>query len=536
LVASRTETNVTANHSFTATFAIDPVVPPTLFTLTYTAGSNGSITGASSQSVASGANGTAVTAVAVTGFHFVSWSDGSLSASRTELNVTSNQAYSATFAPDGIQPPSDNATYVLSYSANTGGSISGDTAQTLSPGADGSTVTAVAQTGYHFVSWSDGRTSASRTDTNVLADHTYTANFAQDAVVPITHTVSAGAGPNGTVVPLGSRVVNDGDTLEITITPDANYHVATVFVDGVSVGTPTSYTFSNITADHTLSATFAINSNGTTGPGGGLPTNPDGSTSTIVPEGTDGVKATESGVNDPVVLSLIQGGTGVQLAAKDWLIQIASDKKQVYGIQLPTKIQVYVIRGVNATTNGTGFLPGTIARVYLYSTRTYLGEATVQANGTFAAHFPVSAATTLGYHVMQVEGTAFDGKFRTAAVGLQVIAKPKTGLVYLGTIYYGLNVSKLNATNIAKVAAVIASATQNNFKKVWIYGFTDRQTGVNNQVLSRLRSSKISNLLNAILPKSIVGFKYFGPANPKDAAHTEVAYAQNRRSEIWAQP
>ena len=527
--ASRTDANVTASHSYTATFAINPVVPPTVYTLTYIANANGTISGVSPQSVVSGGDGTQVRAVPNTGFHFVSWSDGKLTAARTDFGVLGNISVSASFAPNGIQPPTNTTTFTLSYGVNGNGSISGAATQVVSPGANGTLVTAIPSSGYHFVSWSDGLTTATRLDTNVLADHAYVANFGKDLVVPVTHTVFVSSGPNGAVVPLGARVVNDGDTLQITITPNANYHVNDVVVDGVSVGVTNTYTFVGIVSDHTISATFAVNTNGTTDPGTG------GSSTPIISEGTDGVKATESGVNVPVVLSLLQGGTGVQLSAKNWMIQIASDKKSVYGIKLPTKIQVYLIRGVNATTNGTGFMPGTIARVYLYSTRLYLGEATVLADGTFAAHFPVSAATTLGYHVMQVEGTSYDGQPRTAAVGLQVINKPATGLVQLGSILYDLNISKLNATNIAKVAAAIATISAGNFKKIWIYGYTDRQTGVNNQALSRLRSKQISDLLNAILPKAIVGFKYFGPANPKNSAHTQAAYAQNRRAEIWGQ-
>ena len=529
--ASYTFTNVTAAHTISVTFSaiILPPPPPVTFTLTYIAGANGSISGSASQTVNSGSTGSAVTAVANSGFHFVSWSDGKLTAARTDFGVLGNISVSASFAPNGIQPPTNTTTFTLSYGVNGNGSISGAATQVVSPGANGTLVTAIPSSGYHFVSWSDGLTTATRLDTNVLADHAYVANFGKDLVVPVTHTVFVSSGPNGAVVPLGARVVNDGDTLQITITPNANYHVNDVVVDGVSVGVTNTYTFVGIVSDHTISATFAVNTNGTTDPGTG------GSSTPIISEGTDGVKATESGVNVPVVLSLLQGGTGVQLSAKNWMIQIASDKKSVYGIKLPTKIQVYLIRGVNATTNGTGFMPGTIARVYLYSTRLYLGEATVLADGTFAAHFPVSAATTLGYHVMQVEGTSYDGQPRTAAVGLQVINKPATGLVQLGSILYDLNISKLNATNIAKVAAAIATISAGNFKKIWIYGYTDRQTGVNNQALSRLRSKQISDLLNAILPKAIVGFKYFGPANPKNSAHTQAAYAQNRRAEIWGQ-
>jgi uncharacterized repeat protein (TIGR02543 family) len=71
--------------------------------------------------------------------------------------------------------------YTLSYGAGPGGGISGVQQQTVRPGGNGSTVTAIAGTGYRFASWSDGVTSAARTDTNVQANLSVTANFAATA-------------------------------------------------------------------------------------------------------------------------------------------------------------------------------------------------------------------------------------------------------------------------------------------------------------------------------------------------------------------
>jgi hypothetical protein len=73
------------------------------------------------------------------------------------------------------------------------------------------------------------------------------------------HTITASAGPNGTLSPSGSVSVANGDSRTFAITPAAGYHVADVLVDGASAGAVTSYTFTNITAAHTLSATFAEN-------------------------------------------------------------------------------------------------------------------------------------------------------------------------------------------------------------------------------------------------------------------------------------
>ena len=68
--------------------------------------------------------------------------------------------------------------YVLSYSAQTGGSISGQSSQTISYGQDGSAVEALPDTGYHFVKWSDDVTQNPRTDTNVADSLAIEAIFA----------------------------------------------------------------------------------------------------------------------------------------------------------------------------------------------------------------------------------------------------------------------------------------------------------------------------------------------------------------------
>ena len=78
--------------------------------LTYTAGSNGTISGSASQTVANGTNGSAVTAVPNTNYHFVNWSDGSTANPRTDLTVTSSISVTANFAINilefSVQPTS----------------------------------------------------------------------------------------------------------------------------------------------------------------------------------------------------------------------------------------------------------------------------------------------------------------------------------------------------------------------------------------------------------------------------------------------
>ena len=72
-----------------------------------------------------------------------------------------------------------------------------------------------------------------------------------------TFTITATAGAHGSILPAGSVVVKHGADQSFTITPNPNYSVANVVVDGASVGAVASYTFTNVTANHSISANFA---------------------------------------------------------------------------------------------------------------------------------------------------------------------------------------------------------------------------------------------------------------------------------------
>lgn len=88
------------------------------------------------------------------------------------------------------------------------------------------------------------------------------------------HDITASTGYHGSISPIGTIAVNDGSNQLFTITPDVNYHIADVSVDGISVGVVTTYNFTNVTAAHTISATFAVTSSGGGGGSSGGYVNP----------------------------------------------------------------------------------------------------------------------------------------------------------------------------------------------------------------------------------------------------------------------
>ncbi len=126
-----------------------------------------------SADLASYAGGTTVglTATPSPSWHFVGWS-GNAAGSENPLSVLmdADKAITATFAID---------TYSLAYSAGPNGTLSGAVLQTVNRGADGTPVTANPDAGYAFTSWSDGVTTATRTDLGVTASLSVVASFAR---------------------------------------------------------------------------------------------------------------------------------------------------------------------------------------------------------------------------------------------------------------------------------------------------------------------------------------------------------------------
>ena len=150
-----------------------------------------------------------------------------------------------------------NGTYSITASAGANGAISpsgitsvasgGSQTYNISPNAcyqiSNVTVNGVAQGAI-----------STYTFNNVTSSNTINATFS-----PITYTITSGAGPNGSISPLGTNVVNCGSNLTFNMTPSLNYSVADVIVDGVSQGAISSYTFTNVTSNRNIQVTFVVN-------------------------------------------------------------------------------------------------------------------------------------------------------------------------------------------------------------------------------------------------------------------------------------
>ena len=96
----------------------------------------------------------------------------------------------------------------------------------------------------------------SHTIQNIAANHTIKAIFQPAAVNEYTITATVEPAEGGTISPSGVIEVLEGEDITFNITPNQNYVIEDVLVDGVSVGVVPSHTFENIQANHAINAKF----------------------------------------------------------------------------------------------------------------------------------------------------------------------------------------------------------------------------------------------------------------------------------------
>lgn len=233
-------TNVTSAHSITATFQI------LTFPISATSGANGSVTPAGTTLVNYGSNQT-YTITPDPGYQVASASaDGvSLGAvtSHTFTNVTTSHSISASFSPLPTFPLTVTVGGGITGSPTTGGTY-----------AQGTVInyTYALQAGYqNLVVTLDGNAVAASGSITMNGPHI----LAASALIQ-TYTINASAGANGSISSPGITLLNFGSNKTYTITPNGGYLISDVLVDGYSVGAVASYTFTNLSANHTILATF----------------------------------------------------------------------------------------------------------------------------------------------------------------------------------------------------------------------------------------------------------------------------------------
>jgi hypothetical protein len=148
---------------------------------------------------------------------------------KSPYTITAGAAAGGTISPSGAVPAPVNGSLTFTVSANACYDILNVVVDGVSKGAI-----------------------SSFTFNAIAANHTINASFKAKPAF----TVTASAGTGGAISPVGAQSVCQNNTITFTITANAGYTISNVTVDGVSQGKITSFTFSNVTANHSIAAAF----------------------------------------------------------------------------------------------------------------------------------------------------------------------------------------------------------------------------------------------------------------------------------------
>ena len=191
-----------------------------------------------------------------------------------------------------IQIPVPKYTVTVTNGSGTGQYAQGETV-TITAGA--------APSGQQFKEWEvvSGTitlaSSTSETTTFTMPTEAVSVKANYEAIPVTGYTITATAGANGSITPSGAVGVAAGGSQTFTISPSSGYVLDTLKVDGLEVTATTSYTFSDVNANHTIEVTFKQESQTpdvtapsiTTQPGNATVKAGETATFTIAASGTD---------------------------------------------------------------------------------------------------------------------------------------------------------------------------------------------------------------------------------------------------------
>jgi len=189
-----------------------------------------------------------IVATADTGYHFVNWTGDAntiadVNAASTTITMDANYSIQANFAPNQ---------YSLTINTSGHGTVAKDPNQATYHYGDTVQLTANAEPGWTFDSWS-GDLGGSDNPANLQV----TGNMNVTATFVLQYTITASADPNGSIDPCGTFAISSGQDQLFTAKPNTGYEVDTWYVDSNSVQTGgDTFLLINIQADHNVYVTF----------------------------------------------------------------------------------------------------------------------------------------------------------------------------------------------------------------------------------------------------------------------------------------
>lgn len=272
--------HVTEDKTYTAYFSLIPVKQ---YTVTFEVKEGGSVNPITQ--IVNEHGSASSRATPNPGYRFGGWSTGETGLTVTISDVTSNMTITANFAIN---------TYMVQFIASDGGHLDKPSSQTVNWGDNTSPVTAIENSGYHFVNWSSGETNPILVITNVTSNMIITANFAVNP--PMCESIQfdttsslyfdMGVDPHTLDTLLGRYGINYPQGLPIPFGPsvhisiivtDSNTHTIAITVNNIVIQNNSDYSYSSINVRYEIYQEYVSETSLTSGSIGSYTLQPNGS-------------------------------------------------------------------------------------------------------------------------------------------------------------------------------------------------------------------------------------------------------------------
>lgn len=139
--------------------------------------------------------------------------------------------------------------------------------------------------------------------------------------------------------------------------------------------------------------------------------------------GPGNFEATNAGLAEMANLTGISDQKLALVEGAGWSLSLQLDGDASGLTQRPEGLFMTLVQGETASFGGSGFMPGTIASVWLFSDPNKLGEVVIGADGSFSGNTEALDKTiATGDHTIQIQGVGQDGFIRSANLGVSVAA------------------------------------------------------------------------------------------------------------------
>lgn len=514
-----------------------------------------------------------------TGYTFGGWSETSGTGGSLDFADSAQYSFNASKTLYAIW---NIITYNISYSAGSGSGSAPSSPLT----ANYNTTFVVpnnnsySRSGYNFGGWTDGTNNYSPGDTypSVTADVTLTAIW--NAVG--TYTITATSGSNGSISPSGSVTVSAGGNQTFTVTPNSGYEIATLSVNGSSVTNSSTYTFSNVNSNQSISVTFQAISSGTNRGNPNRDATPSNSNTSngikvVVSRGGSTSQSNSNNKtvsNAPVVKTeTTTKGSEVIVVNSSKVEVTATNSNQDTKVDIKSEVPVEI--SINRDTNKlevkanngwTGRVQVAVVNENNESdVQTFVDVILVPEAPKPEPIAPTGNRNTIrwtpspsqvvkyelqlnGKSVCETESNSCEIKkligpksnLEVVAIGNDNTVSPVAKIPYVAptrpipalVVNFALNSAILDKKAIRKLDKFVAEMKEAGLPRVLVEGHTDLQGNLAiNGPLSKARAEVVARYLSRFL-KVRLAKDQFADTKPADTDIDQTAFATNRRTEV----